>query len=177
MTPAEGWWKSQPPTDLEVNGSARLAEAKGLLEDAWVIHFAWPKNPLPMNGSRGNRRAAAAQEARIRDQVQQRVMLARVPRMQRCGVLVTWWVNTATVRDPDNLARLEKRMFDAIVRAGVVADDRPALMVKPRAQILDLRTEPRRWVTKPCFTLTIVRLDDIADTDPMRGVQFPEVTP
>ncbi|WP_221585581.1 hypothetical protein [Microbacterium sp. G2-8] len=145
--------KRRTPTDLEVRGHAHPDA------DTWILRFAWPTNPLPMNGGRGNRwQAKAAEERRVRNQVYVQAMAARIPEMDRCRALVTWWVATKHVRDPDNLGRLEKRMFDGLVRAEVVEDDRPELMVKPRGEIRHIPSTPEAPVTTPCFTLTVTRL-------------------
>ncbi|WOF23806.1 hypothetical protein N8K70_03760 [Microbacterium betulae] len=142
-------------TELEVRGWSNPAPGM------WHVHFAWPTNPLPMNGPKGaNWRRAAVAERDVRDHAQQLIQqFARIPALGRCRALVTWWVTTNHVRDVDNLGRLEKRLFDAIVRAGVVADDRPALMVKDRAAILPV-SQSAGLVSDRGFTLTIIRLDD-----------------
>jgi hypothetical protein len=85
-------------------------------------------------------------------------MFAKVPALGRCRAQLTWWVGLNRVRDPDNLARLEKRLFDAIVLAGVVDDDRPELMDKPRAVIRRV-ADAGGLVSRPGFTLTITRQD------------------
>lgn len=145
-------------TDLEASGVARNGD------DTRMLHFPWEKNPLPMNGSRGSAwRKAAREERQVRDVATLRIRSARIPAAERVRAQVTWWVMTRTVRDPDNLARLEKRLFDAIVRAGVVADDRPELMDKPRAEIRHIPSTPDAPVSRAGFTLTITRLG--GDTD------------
>lgn len=143
-------------TVLEERGHVRP------LPGVWIVHFAWPTNPLPMNGSRGSSwRSAARKGAKIRNQAQQMIHLAGIPPLGRCKAQLTWWVEDATVRDPDNLGLLEKRLFDALVSAGVVTDDRPALMVKPRATIR-MVAESNRLVSRRCFTLTITQLEENA---------------
>ncbi|NHI16836.1 hypothetical protein [Microbacterium excoecariae] len=143
---------SAPRNDLEVRGHAHPDE------NTWILHFAWPTNPLPMNGSRGNRHKASREERDVRAMAQTLAMVARIPHLDRCKAQVTWWVATRTVRDPDNLARLEKRLFDALVRADVVDDDRPELMDKPRAEIRHIPSTPGALLTHPGFTLTVTRL-------------------
>ncbi len=141
------------PTDLEVRGYSHPAE------DVWHLHYSYTSNPVPMNGSRGHWRASTARERAVRDQTYQLARAARIPALGRCRVQLVWWVETAHVRDPDNLARFEKRAFDALVLAGVVADDRPELMVKPRAEIIRIRDAEAPLVNNPGFTLTVTRLD------------------
>lgn len=143
------------PTTLEVTGHAHPDD------DTWIVHFRWPTNPLPMNGSRGaSWQGAAAKARRVRSHAQTLIeYVARVPELGRCRALVTWWVQTNHVRDPDNLGLLEKRLFDAIVRAGVVEDDRPALMVKDRAEIRHVK-DSAGLVSAAGFTLTITRLPE-----------------
>ena len=100
------------------------------------------------------------QEAKLR------LAAAKVPRMEYLRAQVTWWVADRRVRDADNLGPLEKRLFDAIVRAGVIADDRPELMDKPRGRIRhigDAAALGEAPVTRPCFVLTITRLAEAPD--------------
>lgn len=132
--------------------------------DTWLLHFSWAKNPLPMNGTRGGSwRKGAREEKNVREAAVLRIRNAGIPRVGRVRAQVTWWVETRGVRDPDNLARLEKRLFDAIVRAGVVADDRPELMEKPRAEIRHIPSTPDAPVSRAGFTLTITRLAEVDD--------------
>jgi hypothetical protein len=145
------------PSSLEVTGRVHPDA------DTWILYFAWPTNPLPMNGSRGgNWRPAARKRAAIRNHVFQMATFARIPALGRIRAQVTWWVtSTAKTRDPDNLALLEKPMFDALVDAGIVTDDRPDLMDKPRAVIRPI-ADSAGLITAPGFTLTITRLGDPA---------------
>lgn len=125
--------------------------------DEWIIQFPWTTNPLPMNGSYGHHRSHSRKAKAIRDEATTMIGFARIPRLERCSAQVTWWFTATRVRDEDNLADLEKRLFDAIVRAGVIEDDRPELMTKPRAVIRHIR-ESDGMLTTPAFTLTIRRL-------------------
>ncbi|MGN6693889.1 MAG: hypothetical protein ACTHN0_06895, partial [Aquihabitans sp.] len=70
---------------------------------------------------------------------------------------LTWWVKDNRTRDADNLAEFEKRLFDGLVDAGVVDDDKPELMDKPRGVIRHIR-EADGLITEPCFTLTVTRI-------------------
>lgn len=125
--------------------------------DTWIAYFGWPKNPLPMNGSHGHWASAAKGGKAVRRVAGLRYRSCNIPALGRCRAQVTWWVATRHVRDPDNLGLLEKRLFDALVDAGVVEDDRPALMDKPRGLILHV-DESDGLVTAPGFTVTITRL-------------------
>jgi crossover junction endodeoxyribonuclease RusA len=140
-------------TDLEVSGHAHPEP------DVWVLHFNWEKNPLPMNGSRGTHWAKRANLGRsIRTRAGYMARLAKVPALGRCKVELTWWVAINRTRDADNLAELEKRLFDGLVDAGVVVDDKPELMTKDRGIIRKI-TESAGLVTEPCFTLRIERIE------------------
>ncbi|QTV79456.1 hypothetical protein [Microbacterium sp. NIBRBAC000506063] len=125
----------------------------------WILHFSWPTNPLPMNGSRGNWRRHARETAQVRNHAYQLANLAAIPPLGRIRAQLTWWVTTNHVRDPDNLAQLEKPLFDALVSAGIVPDDRPAYMEKPRAVIRTV-DKIHGIVTDRCFTLTITQLPE-----------------
>lgn len=141
------------PTPLEVSGAIHPDP------DTWVLRFAYTTNPLPMNGSRGKSfygKAATGKAIRLQAKYSAKA-LAEIPPLGRCRAQLTWWVKDARTRDADNLAEFEKRLFDGLVDAGVVADDKPALMEKPRGEIRHLR-DAAGLVTAPCFTLTITRL-------------------
>lgn len=140
-------------TELEVAGHIRVDE------DTWILRFGYATNPLPMNGSRGKsfyRKASTARAVRARAFYAAR-NLAKIPPLGRCRAQLTWWVPDNRTRDADNLAELEKRLFDGLVDAGVVVDDRPQLMEKPRGLIRHLN-DAAGLVTEPCFTLTVTRL-------------------
>jgi hypothetical protein len=139
-------------TELEVSGSSHPST------DAWVLYFPWRTNPLPMNGGRGGWRAHARKVRTIKDQVRYSIRSAKIPTLGRCEASLTWWVPDNHVRDNDNLGELEKRMFDALVLEHVVADDKPALMTKPRGQIRHFN-QGHGLVTAPGFTFHIHRLE------------------
>lgn len=130
--------------------------------DTWIVYFPWTSNPLPMNGSHGGWRTHSRKAKAVRQHAVQLItQFAKIPALGRCSAQVTWWVSTNRVRDVDNLADLEKRLFDAIVIAGIVEDDRPELMDKPRAVIRHIR-DSEGMLTGPGFTLTITRLVEAA---------------
>lgn len=139
-------------TNLEVTGFAHPDA------DTWILHFPWAKNPLPLNGSHGGWRRHATMAKAIRRQGFVGAHQAKIPALGRCRAQLTWWVTTTRVRDVDNLADLEKRLFDALVDAGVVTDDRPELMEKTRPVIRHIR-ESDGMLTAAGFTLTVTRLE------------------
>lgn len=141
-------------TDLEGRGFAHPDS------DTWLLHFVWPTNPLPMNGGRGNRHAHARAVRNVVDTARYRIRSAGIPPLGRCRAQLTWWVTLNRVRDVDNLAQLEKPLFDALVREGVVADDRPELMDKPRAVIRNVWAEGEGLVTGSGFVLTVTRIQE-----------------
>lgn len=145
-----------PRTDLEVSGRSHPDA------DTWILYFPWPTNPLPMNGGHGHHRAHAAKVRQVKEQVRYGIRAARIPALGRCEAQLTWWVPDHRVRDVDNLGELEKRMFDALVLEHVVADDRPAIMTKPRGRIIHL-DDAEGLVTTPGFTFRIRRLNSEVD--------------
>lgn len=143
------------PTPLEISGHARPDAA------TWILHFRWATNPLPMNGSRGHRLATARKAKNVRIRSGFTARMADIPPLGRIRAQLTWWVSTTRTRDPDNLAQLEKPIFDGLVDAGLVTDDRPELMDKPRAVIRHV-DESAGLVSEPGFTLTITQLEEDA---------------
>lgn len=139
-------------TDLEVSGWSHPAS------DMWILHFRWETNPLPMNGGHGHWRKHAKEAAAVKERARWTIRAAHIPPLGRCEAALTWWVPDNRVRDTDNLADLEKRLFDALVLEHVVADDKPALMTKPRGQIRRVE-EGIGLVTEPGFTLHVHRIE------------------
>lgn len=134
---------------LEISGRAHPAPG------VWILHFSWPTNPLPMNGSRGNSWRTHARKVRaVKNQASQLATFSQIPAAEHVTAQLTWWVTDRRIRDPDNLAQLEKPLFDALVTAGIVPDDRPELMTKPRALIRQV-ADSDGLVTTTGFTLTI----------------------
>lgn len=127
-------------------------------EGKWILHFAFPKNPMPLNGSWGGYRKHAKDARSIRTLTRLRASAAGIPEMGKCEVQLTWWVATNHRRDVDNLALLEKPMYDALVDAAVVRDDTPDLMVKLRPVIRHVR-DSEDLVRQPCFTLKVTCLE------------------
>lgn len=124
--------------------------------DTWILHFPWSRNPLPMNGSHGHWRTHHRTVTKVLNDATWLTRLARIPALGTCTAELTWWVSARRVRDVDNLADLEKRLFDALVRAGVVEDDRPELMDKKRGRIRPV-ADSGGLVTSSGFTLSVTR--------------------
>lgn len=140
-------------TPLEISGHTHPTP------DTWILHFRWATNPMPMNGSRGHRLTTARKAKNVRIRSSFTARMAGIPPLGRVRAQLTWWIATNRTRDPDNLAQLEKPIFDGLVDAGIVTDDRPALMDKPRATIQHV-DESAGLVSEPGFTLTITHLED-----------------
>lgn len=140
------------PTELEVSGT--LHPSPGV----WWLRFNWTRNPLPMNGSRGSRNHAIRKTRQLRNQAFDAAKYAEIPALGRCEVQLTQWVTSIRTRDLDNFGLLEKPLYDGLTRAGIVADDAPEFMVKPRPTILHVR-ESAGLLTAACFTLRIQQLD------------------
>ena len=146
------------PSPLERLGYAQPAEGE------WLLWFPWARNPLPANNGHGHWRARATQEKKVREAVELRILTAKVPPMEYLRAQVTWWVSDRRIRDADNLGPIEKRMFDAIVRAGIIADDRPELMDKPRGRIRHIGDAgDAAPVTRAGFVLSIAHLSEAPD--------------
>lgn len=146
------------PTALEVSGFAHPEP------ELWILQFSWPTNPIPANGPQGNWQARYRAAAAAKNLCLKLAIAARIPEMAKCEAKLTQWFTLNRRRDVDNLARLEKPLFDALVVAGVVRDDTPDLMVKPRAEIRHVR-DSAGLVTKPGFTLHVRRLEPIEEIE------------
>lgn len=144
------------PTRLEISGHSHPEP------DLWILSFAWPSNPIPANGPQGNWQARYRAVAAAKNLATNLAIAAKIPEMAKCEALLTQWFVLNRKRDVDNLARLEKPLFDALVVAGVVRDDTPDLMVKPRAEIRHVR-DSAGLVTKPGFTLHVRCLEPIEE--------------
>lgn len=142
------------PTTLEITGWIHPGPG------TWILRFPWTTNPIPMNGSRGAHWARGAAKTRqVRNDAFYMARYARIPALGRCQAQLTQWINTRRTRDLDNFGLLEKPLYDGLTRAGIVTDDAPELMVKPRPTIVHVN-QSQGLLTRPCFTLRIERLDD-----------------
>ncbi|MBW9118864.1 hypothetical protein JNB63_02030 [Microbacterium trichothecenolyticum] len=144
------------PTALEVSGFAHPEP------DLWILQFSWPTNPIPANGSYGSWQAHHRAVKAAKNQCLRMAIAAKLPEMAKCEAKLTQWFVLNRRRDVDNLARLEKPLFDALVLAGVVRDDTPDLMVKPRAEIRHVN-DSHGLVTKPGFTLHVRQLERVEE--------------
>lgn len=140
-----------PRTDLEVSGRSHPDR------DTWILYFPWTSNPIPANGPKANWRARHRAVASAKDHALRLALAARIPEMAKVEAQLTWWYTINRRRDVDNLAGLEKPLFDALVTAGVIRDDTPDLMVKPRGEIRHVR-DSGGLVTAAGFTLRVRRL-------------------
>jgi hypothetical protein len=131
----------------------------------WVLHFHWPTNPLPMNGPKANWRARAAMTRHVKHVTLTLALAARIPELAKIETQLTWWVDRMNRRrDVDNLGLFEKPIYDALVMAGIVRDDTPDLMVKPRPVIRPV-ADAHGLVTAPCFTLHVRALDHVEEIE------------
>lgn len=114
----------------------------------WVLFFPYAKAPLTLNGSRGNHYTKNQWVKRIRNETIAYARQAGIPSLERAQARLTWYVLTDRRRDVDNLAPVEKVMFDGLVRAGIVRDDTPDLLHKhrPVIQPVDPMTHREAWM-------------------------------
>jgi crossover junction endodeoxyribonuclease RusA len=96
--------------------------------DEWILTFAYPKNPLPMNGSRHNHQAHSAKVRGVRLVAKREAQYAGIPHLEHCSVGLTWYVVDGRRRDVVNLSLTLKAMQDGLVDAHVVPDDTPDRM-------------------------------------------------
>jgi crossover junction endodeoxyribonuclease RusA len=115
----------------------------------WVLEFPYPKNPIPMNGSRGNHRAHARKVRGVRIVAARWAAIAGIPALGRCQVELTWHVLDRTRRDAENLSYTLKAMCDGLVDAGLVTDDTTNLMKKlmPEIVLENKLTHLEAWMT------------------------------
>lgn len=145
-------------TELEAAGRIHPTD------DEWILHFAYPTNPLPMNGPKANWRARNRWTAAVKDQALKLAIYAHIPEMARCEAQLVWWVSDNRKRDVDNLALFEKPLFDALVVAGVVHDDTPEYMTKPRAEIRKV-ADSDGLVSTAGFTLHVKCLEPLEEIE------------
>jgi crossover junction endodeoxyribonuclease RusA len=122
--------------------------------NSWTLVFDYPTNPVPMNGPHQHWSAPAKAKKVVRNHTRAQAIRAGIPVLGRCVVQLTWHVLTNGRRDVDNLANLEKAMYDGLVDALVVADDIPELMEKRRPEIVKVE---RGDNSTAWMTLTITR--------------------
>lgn len=146
-------------TDLERNRVAHPTD------DEWILHFVWATNPLPMNGSIGNRYRRISMSRQVKDVTLKLALVARIPEQAKVEAKLTWWVARMNRRrDVDNLCLFEKPIYDGLVIAGVVPDDTPDLMVKQRPEIRPV-ADSDGLVSEPCFTLQVRTLKQLEEIE------------
>lgn len=102
---------------------------------SWEIVLPWSVPPVKPNGGHGNRYAHAAKVKQARQTMGLLARNAKIPKLARCEVLLTWYVPDRIARDADNLAWLLKPLCDALAgtRPGdhqIVHNDTPEYMTK-----------------------------------------------
>ncbi|MGE3449744.1 MAG: hypothetical protein AB7H92_19415 [Microbacteriaceae bacterium] len=111
------------------------------------IRLPWPAPPLSLN-DRGDWRARARRTKAVRRTAAAFVRAARIPHAERIRVTLTYHPRDRRTRDSDNVVATLKPVCDAIVDAGVVADDDPAHMAKDMPVIGTVDTkDPRLMLT------------------------------
>lgn len=102
----------------------------------FTFRIPWTSPPLT-----SNQRLHWAQKAKITRGVRglTKVLVRKVPDMDRIEVSLEWVVNTNHRRDTDNVVPTLKAICDGIVDAEIVPDDIPAYMVKVMPTIRHVR--------------------------------------
>lgn len=114
----------------------------------WTIETAWQRLPLSLN-DRGHWAKTYRAKTVVVDEVITRIRAARIPYLIACRVVLHYVPATRRTRDLDNAIATYKPCCDAVVRAGVVADDNPMHM----EQVMPVIHEPERdrkvrvWLT------------------------------
>lgn len=108
---------------------------------SWTLVLPYPRPPKGLHSNdRAHWRVKAKSTAEVRDMVVHLCRAQRIPPMQRVSVAIVWVVPNRLKRDADGPDPLSKVIYDAIgsdrgVSAGLVADDTPEFMDKPRLRI------------------------------------------
>lgn len=115
-----------------------------------MIELPWATPPVKPNGGHGNIHAHAGRVKRARQVMGLLARQAKIPRLGRCEVLLTWHVGDRIARDVDNLAWTLKPLCDALSSGKnpwdhvIVPDDTPEHMVKPMPVIEYVKGQPKR---------------------------------
>lgn len=116
----------------------------------WLIELPWATPPVKPNGGHGNIHAHARKVKQARQVMGLLARQAKLPRLARCEVLLTWHVGDRIARDADNLAWTLKPLCDALSSGRgpwdhvIVQDDTPAFMVKHMPVIEYVRGQRKR---------------------------------
>jgi crossover junction endodeoxyribonuclease RusA len=102
----------------------------------FTFRIPWTSPPLT-----SNQRLHWAKKAKITREVRglTKVLVRKVPDMDRIEVSLEWVVNTNHRRDVDNTVPTLKAICDGIVDAEIVPDDTPQWMVKVMPTIRHVR--------------------------------------
>ena len=116
----------------------------------WVIDLPWATPPVKPNGGHGNIHAHARKVKQARQVMGLLARKAKLPKLGRCEVLLTWHVGDRIARDADNLAWTLKPLCDALSSGKgawdhvIVQDDTPEFMVKLMPAIEYVKGQPKR---------------------------------
>jgi hypothetical protein len=133
----------------------------------WVLELPWATPPEKPNGGYSNRYAHSATVKEARQVMGLLAKAAKIPRMDRCRVLLTWHVGDLIARDVDNLVWSLKPICDALSSDKkpsdhrVVRDDTPAFMEKPMPAIVYVKGQRKR------LTVTITDIPGREPDSPM----------
>lgn len=116
----------------------------------WLIELPWATPPVKPNGGHGNIHAHARKVRQARQVMGLLARQAKLPKLGRCEVLLTWHVGDRIARDADNLAWTLKPLCDALSSGKgpwdhvIVPDDTPEFMVKHMPAISYVKGQPKR---------------------------------
>lgn len=108
---------------------------------SWEITLPWTVPPVKPNGGHGNRYAHAKKVKTTRQTMGLLARNAKIPKLDRCEVQLTWYVPDRIARDADNLAWLLKPLCDALAGTlpgdhQIVHNDTPEYMTKHMPNIV-----------------------------------------
>jgi hypothetical protein len=116
----------------------------------WVIDLPWATPPVKPNGGHGNILSHAWKVKLARQVMGLLARQAKLPKLGRCEVLLTWHVGDRIARDVDNLVWTLKPLCDALSSGKgpwdhvIVPDDTPEHMVKPMPVIEYVKGQRKR---------------------------------
>jgi len=94
----------------------------------WRLDLPYRRPPLSLNDRHGHWAARHRAVEQVRADVGWLVRQAKIPRLRRAAVQLHYQPRAAGRRDADNLTATSKPCVDALVSAGVLADDTPAFV-------------------------------------------------
>ena len=101
----------------------------GRVTREWHFDFDWSKPPLSLN-YRMHYLQAAKITKELRGLSCALAIEQGIPTLQRCEVVLTWFVKDQRKRDDENPVPTLKALCDGLPDAGVVLDDTNRFMVK-----------------------------------------------